>query len=420
MAGVIGGDVMRLAFFIFFTLLSSYTLQAKEWRLAVCYGKNATEIDKKYRKVISDTAAKIFATVDDDAELAFMARGCEKEPDLACYADNSAIYCREEPLALITRTSAWLAAEAAFMYLSNDKKVTVLNEAPNLSWVDALLLADAEKYDDDKVFTRRGESIIARRDLSADDLNAIYSLVVDIYSHANNVIKPDAKNIVLSTAIDIYNEINGYAFSFILGHEGYHFNGNICPITRKSGVEKKDVWAEIYKLQLKPGLFDNKLTLDKHELNADLCGFKWMGMQVEKSGNANEDVLSALIKRVAIDLLAAPILRGSLNDFDVNALGDDAPKVKLVDGYLYPQSRLVLASATLNLSEKEYPSAVKICNDTAKAIVTMIQHSVQNYPNTTGYVPDSLLAQLPLGVEKAWNGGEWTDESYLCSVGGKK
>ncbi|MBA6415565.1 hypothetical protein H4J50_06005 [Colwellia sp. 6M3] len=413
---------MRLAFFIFFTLtlFSSYTLQAKEWRLAVCYGKNATEIDKKYRKVISDTAARVFAIVDDDAELAFMARGCEKEPDLACYADSSAIYCREEPLALITRASAWLAAEAAFMYLSNDKKVTVLSEAPKLSWVDALLLADAEKYDDDKIFTHRGKSIIARRNLSADDLNAIYSLVVDIYSHVNNVIKPDTKNIILSTAIDIYNEINGYAFSFILGHEGYHFNGNICPITSKSVVETKNVWAEIYKLQLKPGLFDSKVMLDKHELNADLCGFKWMGVQVEKSGRGNEHVLSALIKRVAIDLLATPILAGSLNSFDVNELGEDAPKVKLVDGYLYPQSRLVLASATLNLSEKKHPDAVKICNDTAKAVVTMIQHSVQNHPKTSGYIPDSLLAQLPLGVEKAWNDGAWTDESYLCNVGDSK
>ncbi|ARD44449.1 hypothetical protein [Colwellia sp. PAMC 21821] len=413
---------MRLAFFIFFTLtlLSSYTLQAKEWRLAVCYGKNATEIDKKYRKVISDTAARVFATVDDDAELAFMARGCEKEPNLACYADSSAIYCREEPLALITRVSAWLAAEAAFMYLSNDKKVTVLSEVPKLSWVDALLLADAEKYDDDKVFTHREESIIARRDLSADDLNSIYSLVVDIYSHVNNAIKPDAKNIILSTAIDIYNEINDYAFSFILGHEGYHFNGNICPVMSKSVIETKNVWAEIYKLQLKPGLFDSKVTLDKHELNADLCGFKWLGMQDGNSGKANEYVLSALIKRVAIDLLAAPILTGSLNDFDVNELGDDAPKVKLVDGYLYPQSRLLLASATLNLPEKKYPAVVKICNDTAKAIVTMIQHSVQNYPKTTGDIPDSVLTQLPIGVEKAWNGGEWTDESYLCNVGGEE
>ena len=409
---------MRLILFLFIivTLILPKPLFAKEWRLALCYGKDATEVDKKYRNIISDIAANVFSLVDSDAELTFMARDCKKEPDFACYADTSAIYCREEPLALITRISAWLSAEAAFIYLSHKGESSVLNQVPKLSWVDALLLADAEKYDDDKVFTRRGETIIEKRDLSAKNLNAIYSLVNDIYSHTNNNIELDTKNHELMIAMDIYQAINEYAFSFLLGHESYHFNENICQITKRAAIEVNGTWNEIYKLQLKKGLFDNKVTLDKHELNADLCGFKWMEAKSSKEEKANSHVLNAMSKRIAIDLLASPMLTGALNSFDVNELGQDAPKVKIVDGYLYPQSRLVLASATLQLSEKFYPETVKVCNDTAKAIVSMVNYSYQTFPKSSGQIPDSLLKELPPGVEKYWNGAPWSEDSYACKV----
>lgn len=412
---------MRLILFLFIViafLLPEFS-HAKEWRLAVCYGKHATQVDKKFRKNISDTAARTFGAVDEQSKFAFMARACEKEPDLACYGDTSAIYCREEPLALISRISAWLAAEAAFIYLSHNGDKELLNQKPELSWVDTLLLADAESYDGDEAFIRRGQSILKKRNLSAESLHAIYSLVTDLYFHTNNDVKPDSKNEVLMFALKIYQMINEYAFSFLLGHEGYHFNNNVCPITKKSKLEINGVWQEIYKLQQKNGLFDSKVKLDKHELTADLCGYKWMTAISQKHDNG-EPILMALSKRTAIDLLATPILTGALNSFAINHLGQDAPKVKVVDGYLYPQSRLILASATLRQTEKTFPKVVKICNDTAKAIVTMVQHSYHSYPKSSGNVPDSLLAELPPGVEKSWKGKPWSDESYLCQIGDDK
>tara|TARA_R110001599_G_C12266998_1_gene660929 strand:- start:606 stop:1841 length:1236 start_codon:yes stop_codon:yes gene_type:complete len=408
---------IALSFLIILSFLLPNLLQAKEWRLAVCHGKQATKVDKKYSEVIGNTAARIFNVIDADSKLSLMVRECEKEPNFACYADKSAIYCREEPLALVTRMAAWLAADAALIYLSINDKNSALEQVPRLSWVDALLLADAEKYSDNSVFLLRAKTIQARRNLATADFDNISSLVIDIHTHIIKEVGLDRENKELVVASTIYKKINDYAFSFLLGHEGYHFNGNICPIATKSILETKNIWAEIYKLQLKKGLFDSKVTLDKHELNADLCGFKWMEANAKKYDNVDNAEMSALIKRTAIDLLAAPILTGGLNSFDVNELGNDAPKVKIVDGYLYPQSRLVLASATLHLSERSFPPVVKICNDTAKAIVNLIQNAVQHYAKSSGYVPDSLLAQLPPGVEIAWNDGVWSSESYRCKIG---
>ncbi|WP_353408447.1 hypothetical protein [Pseudoteredinibacter isoporae] len=364
--------------------------------------------------MIADTAANVFAGVDKKADTNVMIRQCGREPDFACYADQSAIYCREEPLAQLARMAAWLSAETAFLFDKHRGKKGVLNEVPQLSWVDALLLADAEAIDGETVFTQRAEMIMERRDLDADSLNAIYSLVVDIYSHTNNRQAVDPDNQVLLVASDIYQQIMEYAFAFLLGHEGFHYTKDVCEVSRKSRIETNGLVNEVSKMQLKGGYFNPALTLDKNEFRADICGLRWMEKIAENAEADMPAVFDALSKRLAIDLLSAPLLAGYLNSIAVNKLGQAAPKAKLVSGYLYPQSRLILTSAVLNLSEAAYPETVKICNDSAKAMATLMQDAYQSYPKSSGIISDPVLAQLPPGVEKAWNGAMWKEDSFRC------
>ena len=393
-------------------------VQADEWRLGLCYGKDATAIDQKYRRAIADVAARTFSTVDGDSNVTVKVRDCAKEPDFACYADSEAIFCREEPLALAIRVSAWLSAEAAFIYVSSEDKQLALEHAPKLSWADALRLADAERDEGAERFTRYAGIIMENKHLSADGLNSIYALVSDLYLHTNNDTTVEKNNLPLQVALEIYDGVNAYVFAFLLGHEAYHYNKNRCPIMEQLPIERNGYWKEIYQLQLENGLFDPKVSLEKHELTADLCGYRWMALKAKN--HQGDQIRSALAKRVAIDVLAAPIFAGLLNVYDANPKGQEVPVLKVVNGYLYPQSRLVLAALTLNGAEPVYPSAVKICNDTSKALVTSVQQSVQSYAKTSGQIPDSFLAAIAPGVEVAWNGGTWSDESYSCKARSEK
>lgn len=401
---------------LFIVLMLPATAWSGEWRLALCYGEDATQENKSYRTVIAQVAGDVFSIVDNDATTEVKVRQCVVEPDLACYGEPEAIFCRKEPFAILMRMAAWLAAESAFIYLDEEGKESALNTRPKLSWVDALLLADAEGISGSDAFTQRGEEIISKGQLTADDINGLYSLVIDIYRHTNNQTDIASSNDVLKTALALYQQITQYAHAFLLGHEAYHFNNNQCHIDQAPMIKKKGIWDEMVGLQLKGGLFSNKLSLAKHEVRADLCGFAWLEKESNHQQLTGNFVMNAMSRRLAIDLLAAPILSGMRTNFSTNAFGKVAPEVKLVDGYLYPQTRLVLAAATLGLSEPKYPNVVKICGDTGKAMVTIIQDAYRSYPKSSGVIPDSLLNTLAPDIEKAWNGGQWSEESYNCEI----
>ena len=404
---------------IAFALLISHSsaLYAKEWRLALCYGENATEDDKKYRSAIGQSAAAVFSSVDSNANTEIKVRNCVKEPDIACYADESAIYCREEAFSQIVRTAAWLAADRALIYVAKNGDSSSLNAKPLLTWSDAYLLAEADRYPDAVKLDKVAQSIVNKRGLTGQDLDSLYKLALDVHKHINNNEEIDKNNKSLVIAVSLYKTSVKYAFAFLLGLEGFHYNGNKCDISADSILKVKNVWPVIVKLQQKNGLFDKKNRIELSELNADHCGFKWLEKISLNSQNENEKVLNAMGKQMAIDLLASPILIGLNGDVVKNSEGDDAPQVKILQGYLYPQSRLVLASATLRLTERYYPEVTKLCNSSAKAIVTIIQTAVSNYPDTSGEMPDELLAELPPGVEKAWNGIPWNENSYTCATG---
>ncbi|KAF7786348.1 hypothetical protein PRUB_a0883 [Pseudoalteromonas rubra] len=401
---------------LFIFLLLPAVAWSGEWRLALCYGEGATQENKSYRPVIAQVADDVFSIVDNDATTKVKVRQCAVEPDLACYGEPEAIFCREEPFAILMRMAAWLAADSAFIYTNGKGKESALNIRPKLSWVDALLLADAEGFSGSDAFTQRSEEIISKGQLSADDINGLYSLVIDIYRHTNNQIDIDSSNVVLKAAFALYQQITQYAHAFLLGHEAYHFNNNLCHIDQTPMIKKKGIWDEMVGLQQKGGLFSNKISLAKHEVRADLCGFAWLEKASNRQQLTGNPVMNAMSRRVAIDLLAAPILSGMRTEFRANAFGRVVPEVKFVDGYLYPQTRLVLAAATLGLSEPKYPEVVKICGDTGKAVVTIIQDAYRAYPKSSGIVPDSLLSTLAPDIEQAWSDGLWSEESYRCEV----
>lgn len=401
---------------LFVALIQPAIVWAGEWRLVLCYGEGASEENKNYRTVITQAAGDVFSIVDQDATTEVKVRQCIIEPDLACYGEPEAIFCREEPLAIVMRMAAWLAAESAFIYLSEEGEKSALNIQPKLGWVDALLLADAEGIPGSEAFTQRGEEILAKGYITPDDLNGLYSLVIDIYRYTNNQNDIDPSNEVLKTALTIYQQITQYAYAFLLGHEAYHFNNNKCHIDQEPAIKKQGIWKEMVGLQQKGGLYSDKISIAKHEVRADLCGYTWLEKESNNHQLIGDPVLNAMSRRLSIDLLAAPILSGMRTNFSANAMGKVVPEVKLVDGYLYPQTRLVLAAATLGLSEPKFPTVVKICGDTGKAMVTIIQDAYRSYPKSSGIIPDSLLNTLAPGIEEAWNGGQWSEESYSCGV----
>lgn len=388
----------------------------QEWRLALCYGKAASVVDTKYRQVVADTSARVFAYANN-ADFKMQARQCPIEPDLSCYADSTAIYCREEPLAQLARVAAWLSADAAIQFNVSKLKPRSLNFSSSLSWVDALLLAHAEAEDGDEVFNNRARIIASRRDIQLADLNEIYELVIDIYTHTNNQLEAAPNNDMLRTAMKLYESVLNYAFAFLLGHESYHYYKNQCPLLTPSKIEENGLVDSVIKMQLRGGYFDPAISIDKHEARADICAFRWLEEVAQSTKSSDSPILDALSKTIAIDVMASPIIAGYLQSIDQNTLSQDAPIYKLVDGYLYPQSRLILSSATLHYNEKTYPASVKLCGQTARAMVHLMQAAISNYPDSSGEISDDILTQFPSGVVKAWNGGVWSDQSFNCSQG---
>lgn len=399
--------------FVLFFVLNTPAF-AREWRVALCYGKNSTETDKQYRIAILKSAQRVFSSYDNQANTILKARQCVKEPDLACYANNEAIFCREEPFSQLARANAWLAAEQAFIYNSDEKHERSLLKTRYLTWSDAYLLAEAERYDDGKKLAEVGQRIAEKRGMSDEDIDSIYTLALDIHAHVNNEKNPDRMNLVLVSAISLYESSLDLAMAFLFGHESFHFNNNRCVIPDKSIIEDTGIWKTMKELQYQGGLFDSKNVLEVTEVKADRCGYRWL----EHLGKDNKDciknnVMRAMSKQIALDLLAGPILlgvRGRLKNVD----GEEKPVMKVVKGYLYPQTRLLLASATLRLNERNFPWNTKLCGKTAEAIVTIIQESVSQYTKSSGYVPDEILAELPKGVESAWNSNAWSQESFSC------
>jgi len=402
---------------LLFCLISPITSFAGEWRLALCHGQEATKDDLKYRNAIGLSASSVFSAIDPKAVTTMKVRQCVQEPDLACYADDTAIYCREESFSQLIRIAAWLAAERAFIFVSREGSPATLGVAPSLTWTDAYLLADADRYPDAGKLNRVANQVTEQRGLSADSLNAIYSLYLDIHRHINNNTEVDPDNAYLNVAIAVYRASLEYAFAFLLGHEAYHFNNNRCHIQSASIIKSKGIWSVIRGLQLKGGLYDTSNRLDTVELKADHCGYKWLQTVSEKTELGANKVLNTLARKAAIDLLASPLLIGLKGRLEKNIHSNVVPAVKVLPGYLYPQSRLALVSATLRLTEPKSPHVVKLCNEVSKAMVSIIQDAVTHYPDSSGIVPDEVLAELPAGVEKSWNGAPWSEKSHVCEIG---
>lgn len=411
---------MRSCIILFLLFLWVFPVEsfAGEWRLAICYGEDASEEELKYRNAIGLSASSVFSAIDLDSETILQVRQCLREPDLACYADDTAIYCREEAFSQIVRIAAWLAAERAFIYVSNKGAPETLNIVPSLTWVDAYLLADADRYSDAARLNRVAERILGKSDLTAGDFEGIYSLYLDIHKHINNNLEANPENEHLVKAITLYRASLDYAFAFLLGHEAFHFNNNRCHIQSESIVKKKGVWPVMRKLQQKGGLYDRANRFEVTELRADHCGYKWLQKISEQVDAETMPVLNALARKSAIQLLASPLLIGLKGQVVENSQGDIVPAVKVLPGYLYPQSRLALVSSTLRFTEPKYPKVVKLCNGVSEAMVSIIQDAVTHYSESSGLVPDELLAELPPGVEKSWNGAPWTEKSHACELGG--
>ena len=403
---------------LLFVTLSGSNSFGTEWRLGLCYSQGATVTDKAYLTPISVLSSHVYKITDSSATTEVKRRQCVEEPDIDCYTEKNVTYCREEPLAHLIRSAMWLAAANSLVLTNQGSDVDKLSGPQSITWIDAYLLGQAQYTDNVEKLDKLSKTIMQKRRISKDVFNKIQttfsslnkSIVAGFPLSAEQM--KDPVNQLLVDSLD-------YAFSFLMGHETYHINSK-CPIVTKSKIEIVGVFDKIYKLQQKGSLYDWKIGIDPYELNADRCGFRFMEKMAATKTKTRTPLIEAQSKRMAIDLLAGSLLLGLRGVIKTDAKGEDIPVVKTVGGYLYPQSRLILVSAALRSNEPNYPWSTKICNDAAKAIVSIIQDAVTNYPASSGDVPDELLAELPAGVEKSWNGNTWTESSFMCTPGAIK
>ena len=151
---------------------------------------------------------------------------------------------------------------------------------------------------------------------------------------------------------------------------------------------------------------------DLLELKADRCALRILEkIDSDISSRVSNRHTCTKIRRSAIDVLAGPVLIGYSED---NFLPDVKPTFNYLPDYLYPATRLLLISATIRSLEQQFPWAVKICGNTAEAMITFIQEEFKKYPASNGEIPDEVLWELPPGVEDGYRTNVWSSENFEC------
>ncbi len=151
---------------------------------------------------------------------------------------------------------------------------------------------------------------------------------------------------------------------------------------------------------------------DKDEINADVSGLRFLQLvDSNMRRRINGSSIQTAIRKSTIDLLAYPVLSG----FDLTSLTYDQPvNTAYIPGYLYPMIRMMMVTSVLQCNEQSNVWAVKMCGNTSKAIVTLIQTYASAYEKSDGDVPDEVLDLLPKGVTRGWETNYWDNRSFLC------
>ena len=401
------GMILLLSLFFFQKL----TAQEKQVRIALCYD-STNFLNIEYRRAIGKSIFRTLSRVDKNLRPEIKFRSCLQIPSFSFYGNSEAVFGREEAFASLVEAAYWIAAEEALRITKGNHEEQFEN-CRQLDWIDAYRLAKAKLYFQFDEIEELLLKVQTYSNLHDEEKESLKSLVNQLHYHENDFEEYSAPDETFKTALQIYRALIDNATAFFIGHELYHFIGNKDIIEKKTAIENQGIFNTIISLHHPRRLFDPGIQPDLSEVRADRAGFRMLEL-VDKANESlikNESIY-AVVRRSTIDLLAFPILLG----FNLSTLeGNQPPQVKIVKSYLYPQQRLLLLSATLNTNEGTYPELVKICGNTAKAIVTIIQTNVMEYPESDGDVPDEVLDQLPPGVTIGWETNFWNESSFDCT-----
>lgn len=307
-------------------------------------------------------------------------------PDTVCAGIPGKLFCRQSSLRRMNLAASWFATHFVIGKFENYEQFRIAFGRPSK---DAFAYAD--HLQSDSVLAANQELI---REFAENELQSI---------DQTNTSAEIRKIATIQMRIMEFN------FASLIGHEAYHVNNEICPIYIKSRYEKTGLLGHILELQTSNALFCAS-NPNPNEVKADRCAARQIERLHDNPISSLEDsnIQENFAQRAASDLIAFQALTGFRR---FSGLPVDKYTIPNFDAYLNPTYRLSLLAGSVS-SSADQP---RMCGDTASLFVHGVQTSFQQCSGK-GDVSDQILAELPKGVEKSWNGAPWTDVSISCDA----
>ncbi|RJE74956.1 hypothetical protein BGP76_17710 [Reichenbachiella sp. MSK19-1] len=384
----------------------------QELRVGFCHASDFVNIE--YQTAIRKSINRFMGTLDPNFRNDIRFIECQEIPSSTFYGSPDAVYGREEAMAMMVEASYWSAGVLTIQSKRTLGSEVLLSSCCQLDWIDAYRLAKAKlyfHYDQLETLQNKVQSYLG---FSNSEMDQLVKLVEEIHYTENDFWEGDKPHSDLfATAAPIYRVTIDNLVSFVIGHELFHFNDNSQMITTPSEMEESGLFNTFYSLQQYKRLLDPFIVnSDKNEINADKSGFRFLQLVDSNTRRkVSSSSLQTAIRKSTIDLLAFPVLSG----FDLTMLSYDQPvETSYISGYLYPMIRMMMITAVLRSNERENEWAVKMCGNTSRAIVQLIQIYASAYEKSDGDVPDEVLELLPAGVTVGWETNYWDENSFSC------
>lgn len=301
-------------------------------------------------------------------------------PDSSCSAGPGAMFCRQSSLDRIQTAAAWLAVQ----------------------FVDSA----SRNYEE---FRLRKPEVLKESFRFADGAIANPKILLKVEALRTSVesdgpggrASPDKAD---SRAGRIQARIAAYGLAALIGHESYHVAGDRCPVAGGALLEESGLFEHVLAVQTSDRLFCPSAP-DPNEVKADRCAMRHLaGLRQQPLRDQRDE---AFARRAAADVISFQAVFG-FRRFEELPRGRYT--VIYLDQYLRPSLRL------LSLAAAVQPPVTKprVCGESAALFVHAVQEGYKKCAGK-GDVSDELLAMLPRGVERSWNGEPWTPNSFRCS-----
>lgn len=347
--------------------------------------KDHPEVRSEWDTSILLSFSRVIRKDGQAVTLGFSRRTCADSPlQATCFAAGEFIQCDVAALERIFRVAAWYA----WRYLDAGKV-----DYNDFYRIHEKTVLQAFGFADGTVETDTVEAF------------AMHMRVIDMLP-ADQPVPQAHKD--FQHAHPLFREIVDLVMLAFLGHEAGHLNNEQCPIATRSRLDSDGLIDHLVRSDLAGELFCAK-RLDRLEIKADECAIRQIEQKVNESGSvaALDHPVGEFARRVAADIVAFQAMTG----WAPRNAGSSSPyRMVELPPYLSAPFRQILFAAAMH---GERPKPV-ICGDAAALIVQGIQARYTQCPGDGHQVSDDILRMLPKGVELAWNGGDWSIDSYSC------